>query len=108
MEHGAVTDWEAMERVWQAAFSQLRVSAADQPVLMTEPLLNPTANRENMTQVGVAATLTNKHSKVKQDDAHAQIQTRRYPHGHKQTHTHIHANARARPKHTFTHTVQYN
>ena len=58
MEHGVVSDWEAMERVWQAAFSQLRVSAADQPVLMTEPLLNPMANRENMTQVGVAATAT--------------------------------------------------
>ena len=57
MEHGVVSDWEAMERVWQAAFGQLRVSAADRPVLMTEPVLNPMANRENMTQVGVAAQL---------------------------------------------------
>jgi actin-related protein len=41
-----------MENIWQHAFyNQVRVAPADQAVLLTEPLLNPSANREQTTLI---------------------------------------------------------
>lgn len=52
VEHGIVTDWNEMENIWRYAFNnELRAASEEHPVLMTEPPLNPIANRERMTLV---------------------------------------------------------
>ena len=52
IDHGIVTNWDDMEKVWHhTLFNELRVSPEETPVLMTEPPLNPTENREKMTQI---------------------------------------------------------
>ncbi|KAF5117504.1 hypothetical protein DV495_003277 [Geotrichum candidum] len=52
MEHGTVTDWDDMERIWQYVYSdELRILSEEHPVLLTEAPLNPRANREQAAQV---------------------------------------------------------
>jgi len=52
IEHGIVTNWEDMEKIWHYAFySDLRVNPEDHAVMLTEAPLNPKANRERMTQM---------------------------------------------------------
>jgi centractin len=55
MEHGVVTDWADMERVWQHVYNSreqgLGVSAEEHPVLLTEAPLNPFAHREKAAEV---------------------------------------------------------
>ena len=48
MEHGIVTDWNDMERIWQYIYSkdQLQTFSEEHPVLLTEAPLNPRRNRE--------------------------------------------------------------
>jgi actin-related protein len=51
-ERGIVTDWGAVEKIWQFIYErELDVIPDDHPVLLTEPALNPKANREKMTQI---------------------------------------------------------
>lgn len=52
IEHGIVTNWDAMEKIWHYTFyNKLRVAPEGHPVLLTEPPLNPKANRERMTEI---------------------------------------------------------
>lgn len=53
MEHGVVTNWELMERVWQHLYAaeNLGISAEEHPVLLTEAPLNPRSHRERAAEV---------------------------------------------------------
>ncbi|CAD6889462.1 unnamed protein product [Tilletia controversa] len=52
MEHGIVTDWEDMERIWTHIYSEeLGTLSEEHPVLLTEAPLNPRSNREQAAQI---------------------------------------------------------
>ncbi len=51
MEHGIVTDWEDMQRIWERLYAELQVNAEDHPVLLTEAPLNPRKNKQLAAQM---------------------------------------------------------
>lgn len=52
MEHGIVRNWEDMKHLWDYTFDEkLKVDPRGRKVLLTEPPMNPKANRQRMVQV---------------------------------------------------------
>ena len=51
MSHGNIIEWEDMERVWGHIFKEMKVSASQHPVLLSEPIENPIANREKTAEI---------------------------------------------------------
>ncbi|KAH0615266.1 uncharacterized protein H6S33_000902 [Morchella sextelata] len=52
LEHGIVTDWDDMERIWQYIYSEeLKTLSEEHPVLLTEAPLNPRTNRDTAAQI---------------------------------------------------------
>ena len=52
IEHGIVTNWDDMEKIWHYTFyNELRVNPDEHCIMLTEAPLNPKANRERMIQI---------------------------------------------------------
>lgn len=52
MEHGIVKNWGDMEHLWDYTFyDKLKVDTRGRKVLLTEPPMNPKANRQKMAEV---------------------------------------------------------
>ncbi|EPE35925.1 Actin-like ATPase [Glarea lozoyensis ATCC 20868] len=52
LEHGIVTDWDDMERIWEYVYGEgLKTLSEEHPVLLTEPPLNPRSNRDTAAQI---------------------------------------------------------
>lgn len=51
IEHGIVTNWSDMEKIWKHTYEALAVEPDAHPVLLTEPPMNPKRNREKMTEI---------------------------------------------------------
>ena len=52
IERGIIKDWDNMEKIWHCAlYNELRIPPDEHPVLLTEPPLNPRANREKIAQI---------------------------------------------------------
>ncbi|KAI9684429.1 MAG: Actin-like protein [Trizodia sp. TS-e1964] len=51
LEHGIVTNWDDMEKIWHHVYNEeLKTLSEEHPILLTEPPLNPRANRDIAAQ----------------------------------------------------------
>jgi actin-related protein len=50
-EEGIVTNWDDIEKVWSAVFTELKVDSAKCPVILTESVFNAKENKEKMASI---------------------------------------------------------
>ena len=52
MEHGIIKNWEDMRHLWDYTFDEkMKVDTKERKILLTEPPMNPKANRQRMAEV---------------------------------------------------------
>ncbi|XP_042336377.1 actin-like protein 9 [Sceloporus undulatus] len=51
VRHGIIVDWDAAETLWRHLFHELNVHPEDHALLMSDPPLCPTTNREKLVEV---------------------------------------------------------
>jgi actin len=52
IEHGVVTNWDDMEKLWHHTYDEeLRIDSSEHPLIITEAPQNPKRNRERMAQI---------------------------------------------------------
>ena len=52
MEHGIIKNWEDMRHLWNYTFDEkLKINPQGRKILLTEPPMNPKANRLKMAEV---------------------------------------------------------
>jgi len=52
IERGIITNWDDMEKIWHHTFfNELKTAPGECPIFLTEPPLNPKANRERMVSI---------------------------------------------------------
>jgi centractin len=51
MSHGNVDNWADMEQIWNHIFKEMKVSASQHPVLISEVLENPDTNRDKTAEI---------------------------------------------------------
>lgn len=52
IEHGIITNWDDMERIWESIFTnELNVNPEEHSILLSEAPLNSNKNRETMAQI---------------------------------------------------------
>lgn len=50
MDHGYINNWPDMEQIWGYIFKEMKESASQHPVLISEPIENPMTNREKTAE----------------------------------------------------------
>lgn len=51
MENGIVKNWTDMQHLWDYTFNEkLKIDPSETKIMLTEPVMNPKANRERMVQ----------------------------------------------------------
>lgn len=60
MQNGIVRDWDDMQLLYDYTFSssKLNVDPKNSKILLTEPPMNPTHNREKMAEVRIGTSYT--------------------------------------------------
>nr|XP_021540958.1 actin, alpha skeletal muscle 2-like [Neomonachus schauinslandi] len=52
ISRATITNWDSMEKIWHHSFYQaLRIAPEQHPLMVTEPPLNTTSNKEKMSQI---------------------------------------------------------
>lgn len=66
MENGIVRNWDDMKHLWDYTFGpeKLNIDTKNCKILLTEPPMNPTKNREKIVEVGTLLQLCTRESWV--------------------------------------------
>ena len=51
IKHGVIEHWDDMELLWKHAYSLLKISPNECPVLLTEANMNPIKHRKKMLEI---------------------------------------------------------